>query len=123
MIYTSDSLPLAALEVLAHLGGVMPERDFVALELDVPDDQVQIVGSGEGRQLDQAESRRAGGEWAAAMHSLALSVPSVLPAEAASGGRNILINPLHPKMPSVAVVKRTAFRFDPRLIVRSTREP
>jgi RES domain-containing protein len=113
MVYTSDSLALAALEVLVHLPqmerrrGALPH--YLAIGLDLPDSQVGDPSHLAGIPSDQ--SSVLGDAWLASQSSLALIVPSrVIPLE-----RNVLLNPRHPAMADVKVTVTEPFVFDDRL--------
>jgi RES domain-containing protein len=117
MIYASDSLALAALEVLAHADRRRFERSYAAFRISVPDEQVLRL---ESRDLPEdwrarpvsMGARRIGDIWARERRSVALLVPSVLvPLE-----RNLLLNPAHPDLTLVEIDDPRQFSFDSRLL-------
>ena len=113
VVYTSDSLALAALEVLVHLPGIERSRqhipDYIAIGLDVPDHL--IADPGLLPDLPLHESQVLGDTWLRSANSLGLLVPSrVIPLE-----RNVLLNPRHPAMAQVLVALSEPFVFDDRL--------
>ena len=113
VVYTSDSLALAALEVLVHLPGIERSRQriprYIAIGLDVPDDLV--VDPGLLPDVPLHETQVLGNAWLRSASSLGLLVPSrVIPLE-----RNVLLNPRHPKMAEVTVAVTEPFVFDDRL--------
>ncbi len=109
------------LEMLVHLDPTLfGERTL--LELEVPETSVASVSEQTLLQLlrnalaDEAEeaTRRYGSAWANERRSLVLEVPSlVMPIE-----RNYLLNPLHPEMAAVRVLRRELVTLDPRLYLR-----
>ena len=86
----------------------------MAFEIEIPSGHVpEALGRLPIGWDDVAPSREcleAGEDWLVSKRSLVLAVPSVVvPLES-----NYLINPLHPAMKRVRVVRREPFRFDPR---------
>jgi RES domain-containing protein len=118
IIYTAASPSLAVLETLVHLDPTLfGERTL--LELEVPDASLEHVFEQALMQLlrdapeDEPErsTQRYGSTWVQEMRSLVLEVPSlVMPIE-----RNYLLNPLHPDMKGVKVLRRELVTLDPRL--------
>ncbi len=113
-VYCASSLALAALEVFVNLPrdkrreGKVPEQK--AVEYDLPDDLCRM--SGFPGTMSEEETRPLGDAWLEAKECLALSVPSnVVPLEA-----NVVLNPRHPDMDKVTVVRVEPFSFDPRLL-------
>jgi RES domain-containing protein len=116
MVYMTETLSLAALEVFVHIPHAVRRSGIpipmTAVAAEVPDDAV--VGSMPVLQLEETPMdacRMIGDEWANSGRSLGLIVPSfVIPRE-----RNVLLNPLHPAMAMVKVVVIEPFHFDRRL--------
>ena len=118
MVYLSQSLSLACLEILVHLhSAVILSRRFVAIRVRLPE---RVVETAAASQIPSAwRSRRAtlatrllGDLWFHTRRSAALSVPSVVvPAE-----RNYLLNPAHHDFRLVRIGSPEKFHFDPRLI-------
>lgn len=116
--YTAANASLALLEILVHLNPAdFGEKTLVIAE--VPDDAVEDVSPERPVQLlrdadDEAgerASRAFGTTSACEGRSLALRVPSlVVPHD-----RNVVLNPLHPRMGDVAEVARERVSLDPRL--------
>ena len=120
VIYTSESLSLAALEFLAHLPMVLVPPVMKYRGFDIPDDvRVTSVRSPAlPRDWDampfHEETVRIGTKWARSGKSLLLRVPSVM----VPGEFNFLINPLHPDFKKVKAGRARTFRFDERIIKR-----
>lgn len=97
VIYTSESLALAQLEILVNLPTDRLLAGYVAFRADLPGERVATLGREElpesWRQAPAPRPvRRLGDRWLESGRSLALRVPSaVVPAES-----NVLINPRHP---------------------------
>lgn len=118
VVYTSESLALAALEMLVHIPASLAPTDLVALTLEIPDDlawdevDMSRVRPDWYNYVDSAECRSVGDEWIAASTSPTLRVPAApVPEE-----HNFLISPLHPDAGRIRVVSERPFTFDSRLI-------
>jgi RES domain-containing protein len=113
VVYLSDSLALATLEVLVHLPRVERQKGeippYLAVALDVQDHHIDDPGYPPGIPSD--ETQALGDSWLASRSSLALLVPSrVIPLE-----RNVLLNPRHPAISEVTIALTEPFVFDDRL--------
>ena len=113
-VYCASSLALAALEVFVNLPrhqrrpGAVPVQK--AVEYDLPDDLCRL--SGFPGAMPEDRTRPLGDAWLDSLECLALSVPSnVVPLEA-----NVVLNPRHPYMHRVKVLRVEPFAFDPRLL-------
>jgi len=117
VVYLSESLALAALEILVHL----QSRDVLASYVAF---RVEMDGRRLARAIDPARLppdwrawpappglRTIGDEWARRRRSLILEVPSaVVPQE-----RNYVVNPAHPEFRSLIISAPQPFTFDTRL--------
>ncbi len=117
VVYASESLALASLEVLVHCDIDLLPDDLVAIELEVPKRiRVQDLGASDlprsWRALPPTRATQSlGNAWLDSGKGVALRVPSaIVPTET-----NFLINPAHPSISEVRVVRRFKFRFDERL--------
>jgi RES domain-containing protein len=113
VVYASESLALALVEVLVHVTGALP-RVYAAFRIGLPEDDVEVLDSGplkEGWTADLGYSRAIGDQWLAQERSVALAVPSAVLA----ASTNWIINPNHPGAARIEVVDRQPFRFDGRL--------
>ena len=117
IIYTADSLALAAMEMLVHLDddSLLLEYSFVAAE--IPKNLVMPVADFRPLSPDWSLSpaplagQRIGDEWTRGSVSAVLEVPtSVVPR-----GKNYLLNPAHPDYHKIAVGEPEKFVFDERL--------
>jgi len=117
MIYTSDSVSLAALELLVHLHRSAVLNHYVLFSLDIPDESVmwldeQAVPANWRADPPPSSSAAIGDEWIASGQSLALSVPSTLVPQQ----RNLLLNPTHPTFKTVVDgASSEPFDFEPRM--------
>ncbi len=115
MLYTTEHISLAVLEMLVHTHF----KDF-AVELDlltiqVPSstitNEINIKKLKKGWVNDIAYTRFIGDEFVKDKQSLLLKVPSaVIPEEF-----NCLVNPLHPDFKKIKIIHTRAFKTDDRL--------
>lgn len=117
IVYCSESLSLAVLEMLVHLESQQAPTDWVAIpalvpaELPIRELNAEELPEGWRRYPAPEALKTLGSDWADAGEAVALSVPSVvIPHE-----RNLLLNPLHPDMKRVEVGSPEPFVLDPRL--------
>lgn len=124
LIYTSEHLSLAAVELLVHLDLRHLRRTYYAFSVAVADELLETVFP---KQLppdwDAKEppdaTRDLGSEWARSLRSLGFVVPSVvIPAE-----RNVLLNPRHPRFAELLIEGPTPFAFDARMLKGSVVGP
>jgi RES domain-containing protein len=117
LIHTAESRSLATVEYLVHLS--MPEipSGLSIATLRLPDDirpeEIRLSSLPKRWREHPAPVALAdlGTKWARGARRLLLRVPSAV----VEGEHNILINPLHPDMSRVAVVKVERYRFDARM--------
>lgn len=117
VVYTSETLSLAALELLVHCDPSLLPSDLVEIAAELPEglavERVEIAGLPRAWRRYPAPDALAqiGTDWARAASSAALSVPSVVvPRE-----RNVLLNPAHPDFRRVRVGRPEPFSLDSRL--------
>lgn len=117
IVYTSETLSLAALELLAHCDPALLPADLVAIAAELPDalapERLDAAGLPRNWRRYPAPDAlgQIGTDWARRLSSVALSVPSVLvPRE-----RNVLLNPAHADFRAIRVGKPEPFSFDSRL--------
>lgn len=117
VVYLSQTLSLAALELLVHADPALLPNDLVAIPADIPD-TLRIESLAE-RDLPRDWRRypapealaERGTEWVRAARSAVLSVPSALvPTE-----RNFLLNPAHPDFRKIRSGTPERFALDARL--------
>lgn len=117
VIYTSENLSLAALELFVHVSpGCLPE-DLISICGHLPDnvsiEELKISDLPKDWRAYPAsdELKKLGCDWLASMSSLVLRVPSAInPIEA-----NILLNPAHPEMNKLTIQPAQSFHFDARM--------
>lgn len=116
-LYTSESVSLAAMEVLVNLPAAELPDDLQLLTLNVSDDagmdeiQVNDLPGGWTRYPPPGSLAEMGTRWFQSGENLLLRVPSAaIPWE-----WNVLINPRHEMMESVEILSVESFGFDERL--------
>jgi RES domain-containing protein len=118
--YASESLALASLEIFVHCEPDLVPGDLIAVEIEIP----KTIRVEELRQRSlprtwrrypaPASLQRLGNDWLDRVSACLLRVPSALvPSES-----NFLINPVHPDVSRLRVVRKAPFRFAPRLVGR-----
>ena len=117
VVYSSDSISLAALELLVHLHRGQVLDHYLLITLEVPDADLLVLDDSQlptDWRADPAPASTAaiGAAWLRDQASLALAVPSTL----VPRQRNVLLNPAHPHFAALAATAGfEAFGFDPRL--------
>jgi RES domain-containing protein len=117
MIYTADSLALAALEIVVHLPrqellkkifSSIPATFDAGLVITLnPDD----IPKDWDRFPPPESTKNIGGEWALKKRSVVLKVPSTVIREEF----NYLINPAHPNFKKLSIGSPVKFVFDARI--------
>ena len=117
VVYASDSLALAALELFVHLGRQGLHIRFVYFRIQIPDDVT--ISSIDPKSLPAdwrkkpppTSTKDIGTRWANSDESAVLTVPSaVVPV-----GANYLINPMHPQFTRIEISSPEPFTLDPRM--------
>ncbi len=118
MLYTSDSISLAALEILVHIHLTTALNAYTCITITLSDEHVMIL---EDNDLPSdwrddpvpSSTMSIGEQWLDSNASLALSVPSTLIPQQ----RNFIINPNHSDFKILKdELKVENFVFDSRLI-------
>lgn len=111
--YASESLALAALEMLTYWGRYATLRGYQIYTYDLDEGQVedQRRTHPDLDLRDRAATQRFGDTWATERRSLALRVPSVV----LPHSDNYLVNPQHPSFDDSRVQHRGPFEFDARI--------
>ncbi|MBI9070109.1 MAG: RES family NAD+ phosphorylase [Melioribacteraceae bacterium] len=122
IVYTSDSMSLAAWEKYVHISRVTPGKipmcnvDLVALEISAPDDIITADVSNLGydwMRLNNIKITQVlGSEWYHSKASLLLEVPTAIMPR----GVNYLINSSHPLVKDIKIKNVIDFKFDIRII-------
>ena len=121
VLYTSDSVALAALEVMANMSPNFPEPDddFCRVTYGIPagtairtvdPNTLPTNWQSHPAPLHLAELGRL---WSEDKEHLVLKVPSAIVGDS---GWNYLFNPRHPDFSTIQMLKKEPFTFDYRLI-------
>ncbi|WP_420579796.1 RES family NAD+ phosphorylase [Reichenbachiella sp.] len=117
VIYTSSTISLCALELLAHTSGIRPSGIFKVLHIKIADTtEVQTIHQDQlpsdwSSLKAYSTTQRLGSKWYENMNSLVLSVPSaIIPQES-----NYIINTRHESFSkNVHLIETTDFIWDHR---------
>ena len=118
VVYTSDSLALAALEYLVHLDVGDVPADLVALAIEVPDDlpggifDQALLPARWAELVDPAPCKAIGDAWLTTATTTWLRVPAAPIHNAAT----MLNSPQGPDFKRITVVDERPFHYDPRLL-------
>jgi RES domain-containing protein len=117
VVYTADSLALAAIEFFVNMDEQGPPDGLCAISARIPEStRVITVDAGalppDWRRCTAPESlQEIGAAWLAGGESAVLAAPSaVIPEE-----RIYLLNPAHPEFGAIAIGLPRPFQFDPRM--------
>ena len=117
MVYTSESLSLAALEILT--GGISTPLlgSYVKIPIDFDTSFIELFASAAlpkewTNYPPSIKTQKIGDMWVKESRSVALKVPSVVIREEF----NYLINQVHPDFKKISIGKPEAFSFDKRLL-------
>lgn len=117
LVYTSENLSLAALELFVHVSpGIIP-TDLIAIcgtppaSVSVEEIEVSDLPHDWRQYPAPAKLKQIGTDWIISQSSLALRVPSAINAQET----NILLNPTHTDMKKLRIEDAQPFHFDPRM--------
>ena len=116
MVYCSENLALAALEILVHTQAIMMRDKFRAFRVAFADEFMTVIDlrqlpKGWNAQPPTDASKRIGDEWIKSGRSVILALPSVIvPLE-----RTFLLNPHHRDFAKIEIKDIGSFVLDPRL--------
>jgi RES domain-containing protein len=115
LIYTAESVALAALEVLVRL---TTSKLYHRVTYELPEDtSTELLTLAElpstwNRPFPNIWLMEFGKSWAMEKRSLMLKVPSAV---VNGEGWNCILNPLHPQNHTIRILNVAPFAFDPRL--------
>lgn len=118
MGYAAQYRSLALLEMLVHVQRTSVPGDRVMVAIEVPDEAIQTatdLPAGWDRLPYAPAVQAAGDAWARSRASLALRVPSAI----VKDEWNLLVNPLHERMPEIRVEACETLVLDDRLFPRA----
>ncbi len=117
VVYASESVALATLEVLVGLQDTAVLSSYSLVKAEFPEDLVEVL---DGHALPASwnhhppspETQGIGDLWVAQVRSVVLRVPSAV----VGAEYNYLINPQHPAFAKVLVHAPQPFKLDPHLL-------
>ena len=117
MVYFSESLSLAVLEILVHIDFKFLTNDFGYLEAEIPENLISPKRKETKLEDTWREnppsnySMQYGTDWLKSNKSLAMQVPSaILPMT-----NNILVNPRHPLIKKIKIIRTGVLDVDSRV--------
>ncbi len=116
-VYLASSRALAVLEVLVHLPPLMIPDNYCLVEIEVPDNNATNIEikdlPPDWKNLSPPTSlKQVGDAFLKKQEHLLMKMPSsIVPME-----DNYLLNPLHPGIKKVKILKKEPFDFDKRLV-------
>ena len=116
VVYVSDSLPLAILEILVHLPRPRHLRGQRAASVEIPKALIEpVVRLPRGWQKNIRVSQRIGDEWLTSAASPVLEVPSALYRCGEVQPLSYLLNPTHPLFAKLEMRPFRSLDVDPRI--------
>ena len=116
LLYCSENISLAILEILVHFDGLTIPDNLELLELEIDENEIETFPISKFNNIRKAPDaeyafKKAGQKWIESNTSLALKVPSII----TSGEFNILINPNHAHFENLKKMKTSKLDLDKRL--------
>lgn len=115
IVYTAQSLSLAALEKFIHMGDEGREIELVSYKVEIPAGvKIRVLKElpPDWREIPAPPSTmELGTSWIAAASTAVLMVPSVVIEDES----NLLLNPLHPDFRKIRISGPKPLRFDSRM--------
>jgi len=124
LVYTSDHLSLAVLEMLANQIRSLVDDTYGYIQLQVPDKLISIKIEEEElvntwRQSHyQEQTVSIGTNWLLSQDSAAMKVPSAVLAQE----NNILLNPLHKDFSKIKIIDEGELNLDGRLVIPQSKK-
>ena len=112
VIYASEDMVLAAMEIIVHHGGI-PDH-YIGIRIEIPDDlEIGRIDAPEGWPdlVPDAVTAEQGTRWVSSSAQAVLRAPS---ATMSVSGYNYILNPAHPDFARISFSFEPV-RFDPRL--------
>ncbi len=116
LLYCSQNVSLAILEILVHFDGLTVPLDLRLLQLEIDEKLIETYPTSKFTKIKKSKDaefqfKKEGQNWIEKCNQLALNVPSIIsPYE-----YNILINPIHPDFKQVVILKNEKLDLDNRL--------
>ena len=119
MLYFSTSLSLSVLEILVHFNQEYAPQDLYYIEIEIPDKFINYKSNFNSIKEHIRDNpphfstQQFGSLWIEKKEDLALAVPSaILTVE-----NNVIVNPNHPLISKLKIIKSSKLDLDTRLLV------
>jgi RES domain-containing protein len=117
MIYTSESLSLATLEILVNLDSAETLEQYLSIPIEFNENlckalEPDALPKNWASDPSPPTLQHIGSSWAAAQESAVLVVPSAV----VQREHNFLLNSQHPDFSQVRIGNPAEFELDPRLV-------
>ncbi len=122
LLYTSQTLSLAVLELLANQVRRLVDDTYGYIAIEIPDSYPPVILDESDLPPDWRQNQyseftiNTGSTWINSQESVAMAVPSAV----LSQENNILINPSHPSFKKVKILSKGKLNLDGRIAVAST---
>jgi len=118
LLYCSENISLAILEILVHFDGLTVPDNLMILELELEEKYIQDFSRTQFDKICLAKDaeylfKKAGQKWIKSQKSLALKVPSIIN----TFEYNIIVNPTHPDFKNVKKKSCRKLELDDRLFI------
>jgi RES domain-containing protein len=113
IVYTAEHPALAMLEILVHTDRSTLPDSYRLLEIEIGRGatMAEAFGLKTDWKTDEAHTREIGDKWLADQKSVLMKVPSAI----VPNSFNILINPAHPDMDRIKIIRSDFHALDDRL--------
>lgn len=118
LVYTSDHLSLAVLEMLANQIRSLIDETYGFIEIDVPDQLISkniqdsdLIKTWRQSHYEE-QTVSIGTNWLLSQDSVAMRVPSAVLAQE----NNILLNPMHTDFSQIKIINTGELNLDGRLV-------
>ena len=117
MVYTSESLSLATLEILVNLDSPDTLDQYLSIPIEFDENlckamELDALPENWASDPPPPNVQQIGSNWIAAQESAVLAVPSAV----VRREHNFLLNPEHPDFAKVRIGSPSDFELDPRLV-------
>ena len=116
VVYLGDSLALAGMELLVHLGAERVLETYRTMPVFIPERLVKHIGEDQlppewAQPSLHPATQEIGDRWIDHAWSAVLQVPSAV----VRGDTNFIVNPEHTDFSAITTGPISSFRYDPRL--------
>ena len=118
-LYTTEHISLAVLEMLVHIKHFRTPLNYFLITLEIPE-QVSLVSIDYKKMKknwkdDSSYLQSMGDAFLTSKQSLVLKVPSAI----VEAENNFIVNPAHPDLVKIKILKSENFIFDKRLYLKN----